>query len=260
MSLRSEYEREVARGLQRRTPQPKVTEQDLGPLPPQLQRYLVRVGAVGQPRVQSFRVQMSGRIRGGPGAPWMPLEAEQHSFVDEPTRLFFLRATMKGLPVVGLHAYVRGAATMRIKLLGLIPVVNQAGSGFTRAETVTLFNDLCVLAPSALIDPAIRWEVLDPLRLRGTFSVGAHTISAVLVFDSGGELRNFTSDDRPSLDRDGVHLSAQRWSTPLGPYRDFGPFHLTSSAETRYAPPSGEYVYGEFEITSLAYNVGPSPS
>jgi hypothetical protein len=184
----------------------------------------------------------------------MPLEADQHTFLDQPTRLFFLRGTMKRLPVVGLHAYLRAEATMRIKLLGLIPVVNQAGPALSRAETVTFFNDLCVLAPAALIDPGIRWEVLDPLQVRGTFNIGPHTISAVLVFDAGGELRDFWSDDRPALDPDGVHLRPQRWSTPLGPSRAFGPFRLASRAETRYAPPSGEYVYGEFEITELVYN------
>ncbi|MEI8256085.1 MAG: DUF6544 family protein [Deltaproteobacteria bacterium] len=68
-SLRARYEREVARGLARAAAAPPVTEQDLAPLPAQVQRYLRIAGAVGRPKVQSFRVRFAGKIRSGPAAP-----------------------------------------------------------------------------------------------------------------------------------------------------------------------------------------------
>jgi hypothetical protein len=256
LSLRAEFEREVARGLARSTPQALVTGQDLAPLPSPVQRYLRLVGVVGRPRVRSFRVRFTGRIRRGPSAAWMPLSAEQYSFTDRPTRLFFMQARMRGLPVEALHAYVDEQASMRVKLVSLLRIVNARGAEFSAAETVTVFNDMCVMAPATLIDPAIRWEPVDATHTRATFTAAGHTIAATLIFDDDGRLVDFFSDDRPSLDGDGVTFLRQRWSTLLSGYRAFGPYRLASRGEARYHTPQGDYAYGEFAIDSIEYNLG----
>jgi len=64
-----------------------VTEVDLIPLPEPVRRYLIGTGVVGRARVQNYRVRFQGRIRSGPGSRWMPFEADQQSFADQPTRL-----------------------------------------------------------------------------------------------------------------------------------------------------------------------------
>lgn len=256
LSLRAEFERDVARGLARSTPQALVGEQDLAPLPSPVQRYLRYVGVVGRPRVQGFRVRFTGRIRRGPGAAWLPLTAKQHSFADRPTRLFFMQARMFGLPVEALHAYVDEQASMRVKVVSLVRMVNARGPEFTGAETVTLFNDMCVMAPATLIDPAIRWEPVDATHTRATFTAGGHTITATLIFDDEGRLADFFSDDRPALNDDGVTFTRQRWSTPLNGYRAFGPYRLASRGETRNHALRGEYAYGEFAMENIEYNVG----
>ena len=86
---------------------------------------------------------------------------KQHNFPHEPARFFFMDATRSGLPVDVLHAFRDRAATMRVRLASLVPLVNAGGPDLTRAETVTLLNDLCLLAPAALLDPAIGWEAID---------------------------------------------------------------------------------------------------
>jgi hypothetical protein len=124
-------------------------------------RYLRFAGVVGQPHVRGFHVRFSGRIRSGPEAPWMPFTGEQHSFTDPPSRFFWMRATRAGLPVDGLHAYGEEGASMRVRLLSLFPVAGASGPGFTRTETVTLLNDMCIMAPAALLDAAIRCALSD---------------------------------------------------------------------------------------------------
>jgi hypothetical protein len=99
----------------------------------------------------------------------------------------------------------------------------------TRTETVTVLNDMAIMAPAALIDPAIRWRQIDDLQVEATFTDGPNEVRAVLVFDATGALANFWSDDRPALDADGVTLQPQRWSTPVGAYRSKG------SAGSRHA-------------------------
>jgi hypothetical protein len=147
---------------------------------------------------------------------------------------------------------------MRVRLLSAIGVVEARGPSFTATETVTLFNDLCVLAPATLIDPALRWESLSDTSVRATFSAGGHRVSAVLLFNAAGELCDFWSDDRPALAPDGVTFERQRWSTPILEYGSFGRHRLARRAEARYAPSTGSYAYGEFVIEAVEYNVGAS--
>lgn len=253
-SLRAEYEREVGRGLARSAPAAPVTEQDLAPLPLQVQRYLRLAGVVGQPRVRSYHIRFTGRIRGGPTAAWMPFVADQYSFADQPTRLFFMRAKMFGLPVDALHMYFGEQASMRVKVLSMVPMVNIAGSALAASETVTLFNDMCLMAPATLVDPKIRWEPVDAQRVKATFTNAGTTIQATLVFDDAGQLVDFVSDDRSALQPDNVTFVKQRWSTPVSKYKSFGPFRLMSFGEARYHPSTGEYAYGEFELQEVAYN------
>lgn len=255
-SLRAEYDDLVANGLARAAASPLVSRADLAPLPPQLQRYLERVGVIGQPRAHNYRVTFAGRIRSGPDAPWMQLDAEQHSFTDPPTRLFYLSASRAGIPAVGLHRYTSDGASMRVKILGWMKAADASGPTMTRAETVTLFNDMCVMAPMTLLGAPVVWEVIDARHVRGVFTNAGQTISATLVFDDSFDLVDFWSDDRPAANPDGEHFTPGRWTTPLRDYKNFGPFRLASKAETRYPNPGGgDYAYGEFELTGISFNV-----
>jgi len=254
-SLRAAYERDVGQALARGAPAAAlVADADLAHLPAPVQRYLRAAGVVGRPRVHNFRVRMRGRIRNGADAPWIPLTAEQYNFVDEPARFFYLKGSMKMIPVHGYHRYAGGSATMTIKAAALFRVAEAAGRETTQSETVTLFNDMCVMAPATLIDRAITWEPVDARTARATFANAAFTIRAELSFNDLGELTNFCSDDRYQLAPDGT-LRKLRWSTPLRDYKARGDFHLASAGEGRWLDPAGEYAYIELAINEVEYNV-----
>jgi hypothetical protein len=259
--LRAEYDALVDDGLASIAgcPAATITEADLAPLPAPVQRYLRFAGVVGTPRLHGFKARMTGRIRGAADAEWMPFVAEQHNFFDPPRRYFFMDATRGGLPVDGLHAFGDAGATMRVRVLSLVPVVTLSGEVLTRTETVTIFNDMCIFAPASLLDPSIRWKLLDDRTVEATYTNGPHTVTSVLVFGDDGALVDFWSDDRPALAPDGVTLLPQRWSTPVGEYRTQGPYRLASKGEARYAAPSGDYAYIEFDgIETSALDAGAS--
>jgi len=162
---------------------------------------------------------------------------------------------MKGLPVDVLHVFADGRATMRVKLASLVPMVDASGPDMARGETVTLLNDLCVLAPAALVDADIRWEVLGTDRVLGTWTLGEHSVAAELTFDAAGDLADFVSDDRLRSSPDGSSFVGQRWSTPIRAYAVRGGRRVAVTGEAHWhAPePEGTFSYLEFEVDDLSY-------
>jgi hypothetical protein len=134
-------------------------------------------------------------------------------------------------------------------------MVDARGTVMDQSETVTILNDLCILAPAALIDPALRWEPSVANSARVVFSRGAHTVRATLHFNDTGELVDFVSDDRSRASPDGRTFTAERWSTPLGDYRTFGARRLSTRGKALTHARDGTFAYGEFELQSIDYNV-----
>jgi hypothetical protein len=254
-SLRAEYDRDIASRVTAVEFGTLVTDAHLAHLPPPVDRYLRVAGVVGQPRVRNYRVRMHGRIRSGRESRWMPFAAEQYNFVDPPARFFYLTASMLGIPVQGYHRYAGSSAWMRVKAAALVPVATASGLEMTRSETVTLFNDMCLMAPATLIDPAIEWETVDARTVKARFTNAGHTISADLVFDDTGMLTDFVSLDR--YQSMGAGMRQLRWSTPVRLPRQFGHTRLSSAGEAKWQEPEGEYPYIELTIDDIQYNVAP---
>jgi hypothetical protein len=257
-SYRAEYRRRVDAALSASLPVEVVSKADLAALPQAVGEYVRRSGAIGQPRVLNFRARIHGRIRSGTDATWMTFTGEQvNTYGPEPSRLFIMDATLFGLPVDVLHTCFGSTATMRVKACSLVPMVNSAGPDMDRGETVTLLNDLCLLAPAALITAPITWQPIDDDHVRATFTNGAQTVTAELTFNGDRELVDFVSDDRLRASRNGKSFIRQRWSTPVGGYRTVDSRRHFRNGEGRWhAPaPEGEFTYIEFSVDEIYYNV-----
>ncbi len=253
MSFERSYRKDAEEGINRTNLQEKeiLTEADLADLPAPVRQYIQLSEAVGQPKVKNFKIKFEGRMRDRT-KDWFPFTAEQHTFLDKPERLFFMKAKIKGLPVVGYHRYKDGEAKMTIKLLSLFPVVNLKGPEMLKAETVTVFNDMCLMAPASLIDDRISWESVDSTTAKATFTVDDISISATLFFNEKGELVNFISDDRYSVDE----MKQYPFSTPISNYGYINGHYLMHYGEAVWHYPEGAFSYGKFDLQHLEYNVG----
>jgi hypothetical protein len=227
-----------------------LVEDDIQHLPTLVQGYLRRTGAIGQPKVKHFKARFKAEMR-GKNQDWFSLEAEQHNFIAERRRLFFLKAKVKGLPTVGYHAYTGKKASMRIKIFGILPIVNiPGGKKIYQAETVTFFNDMCILAPAALIDPAITWKAIDDRSVRATLNHNELSVSAILIFNEENRLINFVSDDRYEINAG----KKFRFSTPLSEFKKINDLELPNYGEAIWHYPEGEFVYGKYNLQKLEYN------
>jgi hypothetical protein len=245
------YKKEVKANLLRSSalPEKLLTESDIQHLPPPAQQYLRYAGVLNKPKVHSVKIVFEGQMRSR-DKDWFPFVSEQYNFFDVPTRLFFMKGKMFGINVPGYHAYKNGDASMQIKLFGWFPVVNIKGGGLNKTETVTLFNDMCLLAPATLIDKRIQWELIDSYSAKAIYTNNGITISATLFFDELGRLVNFVSDDRGSID-DG---KTYRFSTPVHAYKNFNGFNVIARGDGVWHYPEGEFTYGKFILKEISYN------
>jgi len=222
---------------------------DIQPLPMPVQKYLKLTGTLNQPKVKYVKITFEGQMR-NKGEDWFSFTSEQYNFFDNYARLFFMKGKVKGIPTNGYHKYSGNRASMDIRLLSLIPVVKK--DDLFKAETVTLFNDMCIFAPATLVNENITWKEIDENKCEATFTNKGISIKAILYFNDAGELTNFTSDDR----YDASSEPPMRFSTPLKNYDMINERYLANYGEAIWHYPEGEFVYGKFNVRDVVYNVG----
>lgn len=227
-----------------------VTEASLAHLPLPVQKYLRYTGVVNKPKVKNVRIVFEGQMR-DKGKKYFPFISEQYNFFDEPTRLFYMKAKMMGTTVPGYHHYIKANAVMDIRLFGIFPVMQQSGPVMDKAETVTLFNDMCLLAPATLIDKRIQWQTINDTTATATFTNHNITIKANLFFNQQGQLINFISNDRVSV----KEMKTFPFSTPVASYKNVNGYNVMSLAEAVWHYPDGAFTYGKFSLKSVEYNI-----
>ena len=230
-----------------------LTEADIQNLPQIVQKYIRITGCVGKEKVKNFRAECKGGLKSKPNDDFMQLHSIQYNFFDEPTRLFYIVAKKMGIPAKGIHMYINQKAIMVIKIFGLFKVVDAKGFEMNQGETLTVFNDMCLIAPSTLIDKNITWEEIDNKTVLAHFRNGSIEISATLSFKENGELVNFISNDRFEVS-DGKTYKNYPWLTPVTEYCNINDYHLPSAAKLIFRHPDEDFCYGEFRLVNIEYN------
>ncbi len=223
-----------------------LTEKDIKQLPEPVQRYLKYVGVIDKPKVKNVKVVFEGQMR-EKGKDYFPFISEQFNFFNEPTRLFFMKGKIFGVNFLGYHNYSNSEATMDIRLFGLFSIVKKSGEIMDKVETVTLFNDMCLLAPATLIDKRIQWESINDTLVKATFTNKKISITADLYFNNQGQLVNFISKDRD--------INQYPFLTPVSEYRIINGYNLMSKAEAVWDYTDGKFTYGKFNLKEVVYNI-----
>ncbi len=246
------YKKDVDINLARTAmlPERLITEKDLEPLPAPVQRYLRYAGVINRPVVNNFRVVFTGEMR-EKGKDYFPFRSVQYNFIDNPARLFFMKGHMFGMDLPGYHHYSQGKARMDIKLFGLVPLVSKSGHVMNKTETVTFFNEMCLLAPASLTDRRIQWHAIDNEKSKAVFTNDTISISAVLYINERGQLTNFTSEDRTSMN----DMTQYLFSTPVNEYKSINGINLMYSGEAVWHYADGPFTYGKFYLKEIAYNI-----
>ena len=230
------------------------SDKEIAHLPDCIKKYLVYTGAIGKSKHQNVFIEFDADMYRKPGDKPMKSHSVQYNFYGEYSRLFLMKAGKMGIPFRAMHIYRNHQASFQVKVAGLFKVVDIKGEELTKAETVTLLNDMCIFAPGSLMDTRLTWEEIDSLSTKVTLTNGKYVVSAILYFNETGELINFISDDRYALQDDGT-MKKFRWSTPVSAYKEFEGRKIPTVGKTIWHYPEGDFTYGVFTLKSIKYNV-----
>lgn len=230
-----------------------IKEEDLITLPSIVQNYLRYVGVVGKEKINDFTINITGEMCLEKGNDRSLIKATQKKFINQGIRLFYMTMKYKGISINGLHHFENGKATMLIKILDLIKIVDIKGDIMDKSETVTFFNDLCVFAPSALIDADVTWEQLNDLEVLATYTHMDISVTAKLYFNEKHQLINFISNDRYEI-QSKKNYQKVPWSTPISNYQNFNGYKLASFGEAIWHYKDSNFSYIKMNINNVYYD------
>lgn len=229
-----------------------VTEADLIPLPPIVQRWLLASGVVGRERASTVRLKQLGLLRTSADQAWMPATATQYFTVAEPAFIWTVDVTMAGmLPLAGRDRYVVGHGNMLIKALSLVPVVNAADDKIDQGSLLRYLGEI-VWFPSAALAPYITWAPVDSTTARATLTHGGHSVSGDFRFDQDGR---FLSMSARRFMGSGNEATMEDWFIPAREWKEFDGVMVPSRGDVIWKLATGDFNYYSWEITTVEVNV-----
>jgi len=228
-----------------------LTRDMLASLPPVIQKWLERSGAIGKPLVFTAHIRQKGEMRTKPDGNWASFEAEQWNTVDKPG--FLWRTVMQigpGIDIVGRDKYMDGHGNMLIKLLALVPIADAKGPETDQGSMLRNLGEICWMPAAALRD-YIRWEQPDSLSAKATMTHEGITASGIFRFDAAGDMVSFEA--RRYYDRkEGATL--ENWLVTNTAFGKFEGIRMPVKSEVTWKLAGGNFTWLKLEIVGVEYN------
>jgi hypothetical protein len=227
------------------------TPDQLADLPEPVVRFFRRTLADGQPCIRTARFRQEGEFF--MNGSWRPFRAEQVVAATPPAFMWDARIAMAPfMPVYVRDAYVAGRASMNANVLGIYPVVNQAGTPELREGALMRYLGEAAWLPTRLLPgEGLTWTPVDGTTARATLTDGPTTVSLQFRFDEQGDIVEVFAPERPR------EVSGRYVPTPwrvraLGHELRYG-VRVMSAAEVAWILPDGPLPYWRGRLTGIEF-------
>jgi len=230
----------------------KINIDDLADLPGIVQKWMENSGVVGKQKVVSVRLKQTGELKTKPEGKWMSFTAEQYFDVENPAFVWVTDVTaFPEIHLSGRDKFNNGEGKMLIKLLSLIPVVNDGKNDKLNSGTMLRFLGETCWFPSAALNKYISWEEVDANSAMATFSINNKKVSGLFTFTKNGELKSFESERYFGAGED---AQKEKWLVEAVSYKEFEGITVPNKSKVTWKLPDGDFNWLNLEITTLEYN------
>ncbi|TVQ85932.1 MAG: hypothetical protein EA393_13070 [Bacteroidetes bacterium] len=248
------FEKEVAEFQSEVSNSNKVLNpESIAHLPEPVQRYFHYCGFVGTPLSNHAEIiWQNSHIRMKPGQRWMKLKTFQHNFVQEPSRLAYMRANMFGfIPFEGRDRYDDGKGHMFGTLGRMIKVFDARDEETAKGAAIVVLAE-ALLVPSYAIQPYIHWEAVDELTARARLIHNGIDVGGTFHFNELGEYIRFTTNERPYTSPNGGYEQKDYSIEVLG-YQQQGDIKIAREVFAIWHLHGGDFEYWRGALKEIKF-------
>ena len=215
----------------------------LAGLPAPVQRYFRHVLTEGQPYLRGLRLRHDGRFKTDLKKDWMVITGEQY-IAAEPAG-FIWQGTTRWF--VARDAYEAGRGSLRVRLLGAVPVVNGHGPHYDAGELLRWLAESAWLPTALLPGAGIAWAAVDEQSARLTFTQNGQSASLLMHFNERDEIE--TCEAMRYFD----DTSQRPWVCRYAQYRHWHGVLIPTVGEAAWVVDGQEQSYARFVVRELEY-------
>ena len=230
----------------------KIYKDDLSHLPEIVQKWMEKSGIVGMQKIVSVRLKEKGELKTKPEGKWMPFTAKQYYNLENPAFVWVTDVTaFPGIHLSGRDKFNNGEGEMLIKLLSLIPVVDEGKNEKVNSGTMLRFLGEICWFPSAAINQYISWEEVDANSAKATFRLNNIEVTGLFTFTENGEFHSFEAERYYG---GGENAKKEKWLVEALSYKEFDGIKIPDKSKVIWKLPEGDFNWLNLEITELEYN------
>jgi len=230
-----------------------ISPESIAHLPEPVKRYFQYCGFVGTPL--SYHAEIiweNSHIRMKPDGKWMRLRTYQHNFVQEPSRLAYMRANMLGIiPFEGRDRYHDGKGHMFGTLGRMIKIFDARDEETAKGAAIVVLAE-ALLVPSYALQPYIQWEEVDALTARARFIHNGIDVGGTFHFNEQGEYIRFTTHERPYSSPNGG-FEQQDYTIEVLGYQQQGDIKIAREVSAIWHLPGGDFEYWRGALKEIKF-------
>lgn len=241
----------LERELKRLTgPAPDV-QADTGPLPEPVERFFLHTMPPGQKWIKTAKIHQAGEFL--LNGTWRPFTAQQFFTATPPAFMWDARISIAPLMSVYVRdAYIAGGASMRARVMGIYPVVDQANTPELESGALMRYLAEAAWLPTRLKPGSgVSWTPIDDRHAEATLTDDGTTVSLRFTFDAAGAITEIYSPER-YREVNGSYVKTPWRVRALGQDSKDG-IRVMSPAEVEWVLPEGPQPYWRGRLTAIEY-------
>ncbi len=230
----------------------RIWQNDLIHLPGIVQKWMENSGVIGEQKGGSVRLKQKGEMKSKAFGTWMWFTAEQYFNMEDPAFVWVTGVTaFHGIHLSGRDKFYDVKGEMLIKLISLIPVIDQGKNKKMISGTMLRFLGEICWFPSAALNKCISWEEVNTTSTKATFSINNTKVSGLFTFSKDGEIKSFEAKRYYGAEEDS---QKKKWLVEGMSYKEIEGIKIPNKSKVTWVLPEGEFNWLNLEITELEYN------
>jgi hypothetical protein len=229
-----------------------LSENDIQELPPPVERWLYRSGAVGRPHIRVGKVVQKAAMKMRPDQEtWLDANAIQYTTIDIPSFIWSVNLKMNGLvSFQGRDKFEKGKGEMLIKINSLFNIVDEKGPKIDEG-TIQRYLGEMVWFPSLALSPHITWKEVDDYTATATMDYNGTQGSGTFYFNAEGDFIKFSTMRYRGNETD---AEKNEWVLSVDERKSFDGINVPSRMTATWKLAHEDWTWLKLEIADIAYN------